>query len=391
MAVSKHIGSIDSMVSEVFQNREGLRDLVQYLVQEAMAGEVERHVNASRHERKVGRRGRRNGYKPRTFKTRVGDLELSVPQVRGCEPYSPSMFGKWERSERALLVACADMYFQGVSTRKVTHVLETMCGGEISSSTVSRVAMELDEKLAEFRDRKLNDEYPYLIVDARYEKVRVNGKVISQAVMVVAGITHAGSREILDWRLGDSESEATWGEVFRSLKDRGVNNVQLIVSDAHSGIRAAMKRHYQGVAWQRCRVHFKRELAKKVSHTVAKELMKDLAIVFKGDSIAEQKHRGEEMATRWEKRYEKVATMVRDGLEDCLAVENFPLHHRRKLTSTNLLENLMRQLKRRTAVVCVFPNRASCDRLIGSQLLEVHENWISQEKMYLNMEGGDVR
>ena len=391
MAVSKSIGSIDSMVCDVFQNREGLRDLLQILVQEAMACEVERHVNASRHERSPGRRGHRNGYKPRTFKTRVGQLALSVPQVRGGEPYSPSMFGKWERSERALLVACADMYFQGVSTRRVANVLQTMCGGEISSSTVSRVAMELDEKLAEFRDRRLNDEYPYLIVDARYEKVRVDGKVISQAVMVVAGITHAGSREILDWRLGDSESEATWGEMFRTLKDRGLKNVKLIISDAHSGIRAAMKRHFQGVCWQRCRVHFKREIARKVSHTVAKDLMKELVVVFKGDGIAEQKRRGEEMACRWEKRYEKVAAMLRDGLEDCLAVEHFPLHHRRKLASTNLLENLMRQLKRRTAVVCVFPNRASCDRLIGSQLLEVHETWISQEKMYLSMEGGDIR
>jgi putative transposase len=316
----------------------------------------------------------------------VGQLELSVPQVRGCEPYSPSLFGKWQRSERALLVACAEMYFQGVSTRNVTQVLEAMCDGEISSTMVSQVARELDEKLSAFRSRRLTGEYPYLLVDARYEKARVDGKVISQAVLVVMGITQSGGREILDWRLGDSESEQSWGELFRELKDRGLKGVKLLVSDAHSGIQAAVRRHFQGVAWQRCRVHFKRELMKKVSWKVARELMGDIAAVFAGSDAAECVRRGEEMAVKWQDKSPGVSKMIRDGLESCLTVEAFASNHRRKLGSTNLLENLMKRLKKRTRVVGVFPNRSSCDRLIGAQLLEVHEEWQCQEMAYINME-----
>jgi transposase-like protein len=174
------------------------------------------------------------------------------------------MFANWQRGGRALLVACAEMYSQGVSTRRVQAVLEKMCGTDISSMTVSRVASELDEKLIPLRERSLRGHvYPYLMIDARYEKVRVDGHVVSQAVLVVVGFNESGHREILDWRVGDSESEETWGELFRDVKDRGLQGIQPVVSDAHPGIIAAMKRHFQGVAWQRCRVHFKREMGRR--------------------------------------------------------------------------------------------------------------------------------
>jgi putative transposase len=386
MAVLKDIGYAGEDLLELFSKSEGIRRVLEAVVASVMREEVSAHVGAEEHERSDGRRGHRNGYKPRTFKTRIGELELSVPQVRGCEPYTPGMFGKWQRSERALLVACAEMYFQGVSTRNVQRVLDAMCDGEISSTMVSQVARELDEKLASFRSRRLSGEYPYLMVDARYEKVRVEGKVVSQAVLVVMGITEAGRRELLDFRVGDSESEQCWGELFRELKDRGLCGVKLLVSDAHLGIQAAARRHFQGVAWQRCRVHFKRELMRKVSWKMAKELMGDIAAVFAGSDVAECLRRGEEMAAKWESRSMAVSKMVRDGLESCLTVEAFPEHHRLKLRSTNMLENLMKRLKKRTRVVGVFPNRASCERLIGSQLLEVHEEWQCQEKPYLNMD-----
>jgi transposase-like protein len=305
------------------------------------------------------------------------------------------MFARWQRSERALLVACAEMYFQGVSTRKVRDVLESMCGCDVSAATVSCVARELDEKLARFRARGLgHTAWPYLMVDARYEKVRVDGRVVSQAVLVVVGFTAGGRREVLDWRVGDSESEQTWGDVFRSLKDRGVSGVELVVSDAHAGIRSALARHVQGAAWQRCRVHFKRELMRKVSYKLARELMADAAAVFAPWEAAECLRRGDEMAAKWEgpaKRCPQVAAMLRDGLADCLAVLSFPEHHRRRLASTNLLERLMRTLKARTAVVGVFPSRESCDRLIGAQLLEVHEDWQAQPRPYFNMAHGRGR
>jgi transposase-like protein len=385
------IDSIAGLLQEAFSRPEKLRQMLQTLVNIGMREEVSLHVGADEHERSEDRRGHRNGSKERKLMTRVGELALSVPQVRGigtgaCEPYHPSMFARWQRSERALLVACGEMYFQGVSTRNVQSVLQEMCGLEISSMTVSRVAAELDEKLSVFRARRLDHtSWEYLMLDARYEKVRVEGKVVSQAVLVTVGFTIEGRREVLDWRVGDSESESNWAEVFRGLKDRGLAGVKLVVSDAHRGIRAAINRHLQGAAWQRCRVHFKREMGRRVSYKKLKELNEDLATVFTPEDKAECLLRAGAMADKWEKISPQVARMLREGTEDCLTVASFPEHHRKRLRSTNLLENMMKRLKKRTRVVGVFPNRASCDRLIGSQLMELHETWQTQEGSYFNM------
>ncbi len=213
----KYGSTVGFALQELFQDKGALKEFLGAVADQFMQAEAEGHIQAGRYERTEARRGYRNGSKPRRFKTRVGELELNVPQVRGTEPYHPSLFARWQRSERALMVACAEMYFQGVSTRKVRKVLDTMCGFEVSAGVVSRVASELDEKLSMFRTRRLDGhEYRNLIIDARYEKVRKGGRVVSQAVLITCGITENGSREILDWRVGDSESEDTWGEVFRS-------------------------------------------------------------------------------------------------------------------------------------------------------------------------------
>jgi putative transposase len=387
MATGQDIGEIGLLLQETFQTESGLRLLLQALLNRGMLEEAGAHVGAKMHERSSDRVGYRNGTKPRRLKTRAGELELEVPQVRNCEPYHPSFFARFERSERALLVACGEMYFQGVSTRNVQAVLKEMCGTELSAMTVSRVAAELDEPLANFRARRLDHtQWEYLMVDARYEKVRVDGKVITQAVLVAVGFTVHGTRELLEWRVGNSESEQHWSELFASLKDRGLKGVKLIVSDAHRGIRAAIDRHFQGAQWQRCRVHYKREMGRKVSYKKLKELNKDLAAVFAPADQAECLTRGEEMAQRWERSDPKVAAMLRESLEDCLSVLKMPEHHRKRLASTNLLENIMRRLKKRTKVVSVFPNRASCDRLIGAQLLELHESWLTEEAAYFNMD-----
>ena len=383
----QHDDRILELAQELFSERDGARRLLEALVNQVMEAEVSEHLGAGRHERRAERRGWRNGSKPRRLKTRSGELALRVPQVRQTEPYHPSLFARWQRSERALLVACAEMYFQGVSTRKVQQVLDQMCGCEISSMTVSRVAAELDEKLAEFRCRRLEGQpYRYLMIDARYEKVRRAGGMTSEAVLVVAGFNEQGGREILDWVNGDSESAGTWGDLFRKLKERGLRGVELVVSDAHEGIRAALERHFQGVEWQRCRVHFKREIARKVGPREYREVLQDLAAVFAGSDRAECLRRGEEMAEKWEARKPEVARMLRDGLEECLTVWNYPDSHRRKLGSTNMLERLMKTLKQRTRVVGVFPNRASCERLIGAVLVEQHEKWQLEERPYFSME-----
>ena len=312
-------------------------------------------------------------------------MELQVPQVRNCEAYHPSLWNKWQRHERALLCACAEMYFQGVSTRKVQEVLQTMCGGEISAMTVSRAAAELDEKLTSFRRRSLKEmSYRYLQIDARYEHVRIAGKVVSQAVLVVFGFNALGMREILDWRVADSESEATWGGLFHDLKQRGLHGVRLVTSDAHSGIRAGFKRHFQGVRWQRCQVHFKRELGKKVGSRRFREIQTDIRTVFRGQTLETCLLCRDEMAVKWGKAYPAVAQMLA-GVEDCLTVLSFPPEHQRRLATTNHAENLMLQLRRRTAVVNVFPNVASCDRLVGALLIEEHEKWAGATRPTFNM------
>jgi transposase-like protein len=385
----KNDDSIRRMVQGLFQSKEGLKDLLEILVNHTMQAEVGQHLGAGLHERSPNRRGYRNGAKSRTLKTRAGELNLSVPQTRGCEPYHPSMFHRWQRSERALMVACAEMYYQGVSTRRVQGVLEKMCGMDISSMTVSRVAAELDEKLDEFRGRRLDGrQYPYVLVDARYEKVRVSGHIVSQAVLVVAGYNEEGRREVLDWRVEDSESEETWGQVFVDLKARGLRGVELITSDAHQGIRKAIARHFQGTAWQRCHVHFKREVGRKVTPKYFLEVRRDISAVFTPMDRRECLRRGEEMAAKWEKKFPKLARMLLDGMEDCLSVLAFPRNHQRRLKSTNVLERLMREIKRRTRVVSIFPNAASCERLVGANLLEVHEKWLAAERSVLNLEHG---
>lgn len=361
--------------------------MLEVMARRVMEEELALHLRAERHERTEERRGHRNGYKPRSLKTRMGELKLQVPQVRGVEPYSPMLFAKWERSERALLVTCAEMYFMGVSTRKVKRVLEKMGGFELSASTVSCVASELDEKLAEFRQRRLDTHtWPYLMVDATYIKVRKHNRVVDQAVLVVAGINDAGRREILTWRMADVESEDTWSEVFRELKQRGVSEVQWLVSDGHAGIRAAVRAQFAGVSWQRCWTHFMRNALAKVGHKHKKAFARELVAARQFDDAKTCAMEAERVAERWEKQYPRVAKQIREQFEETLAVHDLPREHRRRVYTTNVMERLMEEIKRRTRVVGIFPNPASCDRLVGAHFLERNEVWQCEPMRYLVME-----
>ncbi len=379
----------DGYLDEIQEQMDGdvFKAMLEVMARRVMEEELARHVGAERHERTQSRRGHRNGYKARSLKTRVGELALHVPQARGVEPYSPMLFAKWERSERALLVACAEMYFMGVSTRKVKRVLEKMGGFELSASTVSCVASELDEKLTEFRQRRLDEHtWPYLMVDATYVKVRKRGRVVDQAVLVVAGVNDAGRREILTWRLADVESEDTWAEVFRELKQRGVGDVQWLVSDGHAGIRAAVRTQFTGVAWQRCWTHFMRNVLGKVGHKHKDTLAKELRAARKLDDVKMCMAEAERIAERWQKEYPRAADQIRDQFEETLAVHDLPQEHRRRVYTTNMMERLMREIKRRTRVVGIFPNESSCDRLVGAHFLERHETWQCERMRYLVMD-----
>jgi len=364
-----------------------LKAMIRVVIKELMQEEVCQHLQAEPYERSDSRTGHRNGYKPRTLNTRVGKLRFEVPQVRGTDPYRPMFFERWQRSERALLVTCAEMYYMGVSTRKVGHILEEMGGFSLSAATVSKVAAELDEKIEEFRSRTLGDRtWPFLLVDARYEKVRHAGRIVSRAVLVVAGVNDDGQREILTWRLGDSESEQTWTEVFGELKRRGLSGVELVVSDGHEGIRAALQRAFPQAAWQRCRVHFIRNILSKCSHKDRIALINDIRAAFKLTDRDLALETAREIALRWRGKYAKVAKQLEEHFEECLGVMEFPTRHRRRLHSTNMLERLMREIKRRTRVVGIFPNEASCDRLVGAMLIEYHESWQGQRARFIRME-----
>ena len=381
--------NVDGYLDEIQERMDGdvFKAMLEVVAQRVMEEELALHLGAERHERTEDRKGHRNGYKARSLKTRVGELALRVPQARGTEPYSPLLFAKWERSERALLVACAEMYFMGVSTRKVKRVLQKMGGFELSASTVSCVAQELDEKLTEFRRRRLDDHtWPYVMVDATYVKVREKGRVVSHAVLVVAGINDAGRREILTWRHADAESEDAWTEVFRELKQRGVVGVHWLISDGHEGIQAAMRTQFDGVSWQRCWTHFIRNAMAKVGHKHKDALAKELIAARTFDDTTVCLAEAERIAERWEGDYPRAARQIRDQFEETLAVHNLPTEHRRRVYTTNMMERLMREVKRRTRVVGIFPNEASCDRLVGAHLLERHERWQCERMRYLVMD-----
>ena len=325
--MTKH--KCDGYLDEIQGQVDGdlFREMLRLMAQQVMEEELTRHLGAQRHERTQQRTGHRNGYKARGLNTRVGALELQIPQTRGTEPYSPLFFAKWQRSERALLVACAEMYFMGVSTRKVKDVLEKMSGFEVSASTVSCVAQELDERLAEFRQRRLDEqEWPFLMMDACYIKVRRKGRVANQAVLVVAGITDDGRREILTWRTADAESEDSWTEVLRELRQRGVRGVRWIVSDGHEGIQAAARSQFTGACWQRCWTHFMRNALAKVGHKHKNALAKELVAARKFEDVKICLIEAERVAARWETQYPRVAKQIRDQFEETCP----PMGYRRR-------------------------------------------------------------
>ena len=380
----------DQAVTSLFTDSDALRELVTIMVQNVLYEEQERFLGVGHYERSDQRRGRRNGKKPRTMKTRVGKLAFGIPQVRDTtEPFRPSLFDRFQRTEKALLITLQEMYIKGVSTREVSRLMEEMGGFEVSPQAVSNAAIQIDEAINIWRERPLEGvNYPYLIVDARYEKVRQNKRVVSQAVLIVTGVSEEGRREVLGYYIGDSESEDTWGEAFGDLKKRGLNGVELVVSDAHKGLVKAVSKHFQGASWQRCRVHFKRELLNKVSCKDRPALAADLKSIYTSTEVDQCLAVASEVA---EKRPGKVARTLMAGVEDTLTVNamELPPSHVRKLHSTNMVERLNRELKKRTRKVLIFPNESALVRMIGAMLIETDEAWQTENKRYLVMEERD--
>jgi putative transposase len=362
-----------------------LRHIVERVLQELLEAEMTQHVGAAPYERTEARKGHRNGYKPRTLRTRVGTLNLLVPQDRE-STFSTGLFSRYQRNEKALVLALMEMYVEGVSTRKVKEVTEELCGTSFSKSLVSQLAGSLDAELEAWRDRRLEAKaYPYLFVDARYEKVRTNGRVVSQGVSIVSAVREDGMREILAVEVADTESEATYHELFRSLKRRGLSGVELVVSDDHEGLKAAVLRHFQGASHQRCQVHYARNLLGMVSYASRKELGADLRAIFAAPARGQALQIASSVANKWRgKGNEKVAEHIEEHLEECLTCLVFPESHRRRIRTTNGLERLNQEIKRRTRVVRIFPNREACLRLVTALAVEHSEEWLTGRR-YLDM------
>jgi transposase-like protein len=361
-----------------------LRPLVAEALQQILEGEMEEAVGAGKWERTGARLGYRSGYYERALITRIGKVELRVPRDRQGR-FRTELFERYERSEKALVQALAEMYIQGVSTRKVKAITEQLCGHEFSASTISRITQRLDEELKKFAERRLEDPYPYLILDARYEKVREGGVIRNQAVQIAIGVDWEGRRNVLAVEVANRESSSSWKEFCRKLKDRGLHGVEFVISDDHRGLETAIAEEIPEAAWQRCYVHFLRNALDYLPRKADNDCLTELRWIYDRRSIEEARQDLAAWLKKWMGRYPKLCSWVEENIEETLSFYRLPRQHHKNLKSTNLLERLNEEIKRRTLVVRIFPNTAACLRLIRALAVETHENWIEATK-YLNME-----
>jgi putative transposase len=366
------------------QDRDFLRPLVQELFQEMLEAEMDRALGAGKHERTSSRQGYRSGYYTRSLVTRVGKLELRVPQDRQGR-FSTELFDRYQRSEKALVSALAEMYVQGVSTRKIKEITEELCGHSFSASTISRINKSLDRELTQFARRELEEAYPYLILDARYERVREGGVVRRQAVLVAVGINEDGRRCVLGVELANRESGTSWREFLLGLKKRGMTGVEFVVSDDHPGLRRSIAEVVPEAVWQRCYVHFLRNAQDHLPRKADDDCKTELRWLYDRRDLLEARRDLASWLDRWGERYPKLCEWVEENIEETFSFYRLPLQHHKHMKSTNMLERVNEEIKRRTWVLRIFPNGASCLRLIRALAVEIHEDWIEGTR-YLNME-----
>ena len=384
MTLKKNAGVKNEIQALMQQDPDLLRGLVQLVVQEFLEAEMNETLGAAKSERSAERQGYRSGYYPRKLITRVGTLELRVPQDRQGR-FSTEIFHRYQRSEKALVGALVEMYVQGVSTRKVRAVSEELCGHEFSASTISALNAKLDEELERFARQPLTGEYPYLILDARYEKVREEGVIRSRAVLVAIGIDWEGRRRILGVELANRESTTSWREFLLLLKQRGLSGVRLAISDDHPGLKRALAEVLPEAAWQRCYVHFLRNALDHLPRKANDDCLTELRWLYDRRDAAEAHLHLRAWLERWSAKYAKLCAWVEANIEETWTFYRSPREHHKHLKSTNLLERFNQELKRRTHVVRIFPNEQSCLRLIRALASEQHEEWLDGP-VYLDMQ-----
>lgn len=358
----------------VSKGLEAVPEMMRVLINQAMQVERSKYLQADEYERTEERKGHANGYKPKTVRTRMGEITFAVPQVREGGFY-PSALEKGLRSERALTITLAEMYVQGVSTRRVKTITEQLCGVEISATQVSRATAQLDEVLEEWRERLLG-EITYLYVDARYEKVREAGQVRDAAVLVASGITPEGERQILGVSVSLSEHETHWKAFLKSLKDRGLNSMKLIISDDHEGLGAARRAVFGSIPWQRCQFHLQQNAG---AYLPKQHMRLEVAADIRSMFNAPDRKTAEELLQAAIQKYAvsapRLSAWLEDNLSEGFSVFDFPLEHRRTIRTTNSLERINKEIRRRTRVIGVFPNESSCLRLVSALLMEISEEW----------------
>jgi len=353
---------------------EAVPELLRVLINNVMQAERSKYLQAEEYERTKDRKGHANGYKPKTVRTRMGEITFAVPQVREGGFY-PTALEKGLRSERALVATLAEMYVQGVSTRKVKAITEELCGIEISAMQVSRATAQLDEVLQEWRERSLG-EITYLYVDARYEKVREAGQVRDAAVLVASGITPVGERQVLGVSVSLSEHESHWKAFLKELKDRGMSGVKLVISDDHEGLGAARRAVLGSVPWQRCQFHLQQNAGAYVpKRTMRMEVAADIRSMYNAPDRKTAEEFLQVAIQKYAVSAPRLSAWLEDNLSEGFTVFDFPLEHRRSIRTTNSLERINKEIRRRTRVVGVFPNEASCLRLISALLMELSEEW----------------
>ena len=361
-----------------------LRPLIGAVLQEVLEAEMSQALGAEKGERIEGRLGYRSGYYVRSLITRVGRVELRVPQDRQGR-FSSELFERYQRSEKALVGALAEMYIQGVSTRKVKTITEELCGHEFSASAISTINKRLDEELQRFMHRSLEEEFPYLILDARYEKVREDGVIRSRAVLVALGVDWEGGRQVLGVELANRESATSWKEFLLKLKSRGLRGVTLAITDDHAGLKRSLAEVLPEAFWQRCYVHFLRNALDYLPRKVNDDCWTELRWFYDRRNVEEARRDLVAWLGKWQTKYPKLCEWVEGNIEETFTFYRLPKEHHKHLKSTNMLERLNQELKRRTHVIRIFPNPERCLRLIRALAVEIHEGWL-ETHCYLNME-----
>ena len=370
-------------IEEVAGDRDLMKALMKEALQEVLEGEMSEFLGAERGERTQARGGYRAGYYGRNLVTRIGKLELRVPRDRSGE-FSTALFERYARSEKALVAALAEMYVQGVSTRKVKAITEELCGHRFSASAISTINKGLDDALARFAHRHLDETYPYLILDARYERVRDGGVIAHQAVLIALGINWEGKRQVLAVEMANRESQSSWKDFLLRLKERGLSGVEFVVSDDHAGLKKAIREVLTESAWQRCYVHFLRNALDYLPRKADDDCLQELRWIYDRRDIQEAQRDLTAWITKWQGKYPKLVNWVEENIVETLTFYRLPRAHHKHLKSTNMLERLNEEIKRRTLVVRIFPNAESCLRLIRALCVETHETWL-EDNRYLNM------